>query len=480
MEHFFKGPGPAAAVICLAAVLPGCGSERRGQAGAATPRPIVLLTIDTLRADHLGSYGYHRPTSPNLDALAAESLVFTRAVSTWPSTSPSFCSLFTSTYVHTNGLKRRTKGFVLPAEMETIAEILSGRGYQTGAVVGNAALSVASGFSQGFDLYVEAWVNDEGLSTRESVRANRITDRALEVLDSLDLDGLYFLWIHYLDPHQPYIPPEPYESQFDAMLPPEDQLTRCGCDPLTTAIGGHVEEQGACSFEGIIARYDGEIAYVDAELGRLLEALRDRGVMDRAVVAFTSDHGEQLAYRGGFFGHSRSVRQAEVHVPLMVRVPGAPTRGSQLKAPVDLTALAPSLLSLVGLPHGKLMQGEDLSPIILGDEAAALPLYAYSEAGRKRNYMRAMFTEHWKIIHVPDRSERRFMGGQKRYLYDLDADPQEEHNLASQRPEVVESLLPKLGEWRASKLGFDLTVVAEEVEQLPETEEQLRALGYLN
>ncbi len=462
-------------VLAAALALGACG----GRAGAPRERgrPIVLITIDTLRPDHLGAYGYRRDTSPRIDALARRSVVFRNVVSQWPATSPSMASLFTSSYVHASRVVRRTRGFVLPDEAETLAEVLAAHGYQTAAVSANGALSPDYNFHQGFARFLLPYRVHPELAVVESVRADHTTDLALEALRGLDTTRPFLLWVHYLDPHMSYGAPEPWRGRF--LDEPSDDQLLVSCSPLNW--GGREHRGGArrCPRSRLVARYDGEVAFVDHELGRLLDGLEQAGVLDRALTVLTADHGEALGEERGYFGHSRSVRQSEVRVPLLFHLAGGRGAGRVVEAPVDLVDLAPTVLALVGLERGAAMHGDDLSGLVAGDRPGEAPRYAFTEAGTSDNYMRAVVGERYKVIHVPDRRERRIMAGTPIEVYDLVTDPLETRNLWPERQDVVDQYLPVLDAWRAEGARPDGAPAPEEGEGTPETIEQLRSLGYL-
>lgn len=458
----------------LALVATACAPTPRVPESPGTGRPIVLLTVDTLRADHLGAYGYDRDTSPHLDRLARRSLLFERAVAQWPSTSPSMASLFTSTYVHRNGMARQTRGFVLRDDLPPLAEVLEAAGYQTAAVVANGALGRDFDFDQGFDEYLEVWREFASLPAEESVRADRTTGLALGLLDRIDLESPYFLWVHYIDPHQSYDAPPPFADGFTARPDRDDADREVECAALARGTAGEPRASSRCSVGEIVNEYDAEIAYVDNQIGRLLDALEARGAREDALVLFTADHGEALGEDEGYFGHSRSVRQTEIHVPLLLSVPGSPRLGRRVSEPVDLVDIAPTLLGLVGLLPVASMAGDDLSDFVMGRDDH-LPLYAFSEAGRSS---RALLTGRFKLVHAPQEAERRFIGGAQVALFDLVADPYETVNVADRNPQLVAALGPILETWRAT--GTAPTIDEGPVRVRPDTLKQLEALGYLD
>jgi arylsulfatase A-like enzyme len=361
---------------CLAAVLTGCGQAGRRQpapAAAVPPLPapsnILLLTIDTVRADHLSSYGYRRRTSPVIDRLAAEGVRFDQSAVQWPKTTPSFASMFTSTYSKDNDIVRKV-GIAVPCGFEMLAKALKRRGYATRAVVSNGALASEFNFDQGFDTYLETWKlpPHAGLDPNH---AEAVTRLAVGLLDGLARDQgarrPWFLWVHYIDPHFPYAPPGRWRDLFQgdrffdgsvkvpvATDRPKMQMGGIGRDEV---LDGHDD------LAFYVARYDAAIAYADAEIGELLGEMRRRGLLAHTLTVFTSDHGESLGEHGYYFDHGRFAFQTCLRVPLIFHYPGvlAPRVDAR---PVELLDLAPTVLEAAGaeLPGGAWKQGRSLTP----------------------------------------------------------------------------------------------------------------------
>jgi arylsulfatase A-like enzyme len=471
----------AAALAALA-----CGGPR------LPARPsILLLTVDTLRADHLSSYGYARTTSPVLDRLAAEGIRFELAQTQWPKTGPAFSSMLTATYPKDNGIVREI-GEPLPCSRRLLAEELRALGYQTRAVVANGAVGREFFYDQGFEEFVEAWKGAEGEAAIEvATRAGHVTDLALEVLEGLDPSRPVFLWVHYLDPHMPYTPPEDARDRFqgDGAFPPGPKVLvdRSKHRRVSGGIGRSQVIGGSDELDFYVARYDAEIAYADREIGRLLDGLRERGLYDRMLTVFTADHGEALGDHDYFFDHGMLPFQDCMRVPLAVRWPGVVRPGVDPHA-IELIDLAPTLLEAAGkeLDGGGWAQGQTLIPCLLG-RASAEGALAFSEAGQatKRRWMKAVTDGRFKLIWVPTQQEQRRVAGVgvDFALYDLRADPGELRNVAAEHPEVVERLSRQLWTWfEASPFAVDTDTETAECtsrEASPETTEQLRALGYL-
>jgi arylsulfatase len=422
----------------------------------------VLITCDTLRADHLGFLGCPRGTSPNLDALARDALVFEAAWSTAPLTGPALSALLTGRPPEELGLEDNRN--VLAAEALTLAERLADAGFDTAAIVSNWVLRARpelpdAGVRQGFAHF------DDRMESREASRpdlkerlAPATTDAALAWLDARERDAPFFLWVHYQDPHGPYTAP--------ALL-----VDACGIDASEPALAVGTDQRG----QGVLpayqvvdderrpaayrARYDAEIRFFDRELGRLVDGLRARGILERALVAFTADHGESLGERGWYFSHGQHLHQELVRVPLVVRPPGgagADGEPRRVTAPASHLDLYPTVLAFLGLDPGR-VHGTDLLAGMLPDERV-LPQYL-------RGTWSATGARHRLVV---ERGARR--------LYDLDADPEESLDIAGEHPEVVRALVAAHREFvRAPGLP---PLAAARPELDAEAERALDALGY--
>ncbi len=446
------------------------------------PRPrlnVLLITIDTLRADHLGAYGYSRPTSPHMDQLAREGVLFWRAVSQWPKTSPSFASMMSSTYGHTNGLIRTT-GQRMPDRFFMLAELLKAGRYETHAAVANVNLARVFNFDQGFDVYHEIWKEDE--SADERSRTERVTRQGLEALErAFRRRRPFFLWLHYLDPHARYEPPEPYDEmfvgdeRFDAARRATLQTKKrrdLGGIPLPAALGR--EDR----IDYYVAQYDAEIRFVDEQVGILLRSLEGLGLDGETLVVLTADHGESLGNHNYFFEHGRFPYDDCVRVPLMLRGPGTGAPGRVVRSPVGLIDVAPTILDLAGLARNREAEGRSLRRLLAGDRGASEHWsYAFSESGYSRDYQRSITTERYKLVYVPDREDQRMMTGRELELYDLQKDPGETRNLIDERPEIAGPLERQLRRWIAESGATAHAPGAVHIDR--QTEAQLRSLGYL-
>jgi arylsulfatase A-like enzyme len=480
--------------LALAVLLAGCAPRERPAAEAAAPAAgrspdILLLTIDTLRADHLSAWGYERATSPHLDRLAAEGVRFARAQAQWPKTAPSFASLFTATYSKDNGVVRRV-GMPISCRLRLLAEEMRALGYQTHAVVANGALSTEYFFDQGFDTYLEAW-KEASPDALEPTGARRITDLALARVDRLEPERPVFLWIHYIDPHAPYRPGSQYRDFFqgDAHFRAGEKVAvdRRARRRFTGAIGRSQVVDGSTDRAFYVARYDAEIRYVDAEIGRLISGLERRGRWQRTLTVMTSDHGESLGEHRYYFGHGMLAYQTCLHVPLVVRYPGVLTPRVDAD-PVELLHVAPTLLEMAGaaLPDSRWGQGRSLLARMRGLESGAGGL-AFSEAGYASEgmWLRSVFDGRFKLVFAPSPKDQRRMGrqGSLYTLFDLAQDPGELQDVGAARPVELDRLRSALAEWGAApRFRFPQQDPAEcgggrEIDG--RTEAQLRSLGYL-
>ena len=352
------GAAVTAAVLVGAAL---AAATCRRAIPVATRPSVVLVTLDTERADHTSTYGYWLPTTPRLDAIAAQGTVFTNAYTATPSTAPSHASLFTSHYPSEHGVLRN--GDVLDAP--TLTEILAHAGYATAAFVSAYPLARKFGYARGFAAYDDAftpgkasivmseWEGQHVDSPAFDRRADATTARALSWLSAAPRDRPLFLWVHYYDPHQPYDPPAPFRDAFQP------------------AAGS-----GRSPFERDVVAYDGEIRFADEALGRLIQAVDEVVGADRTIVVVASDHGEGLMQHG-WMGHGAHLYEELVRAILLVRVPGV-DGGRRCAAPVEMIDVAPTILALMGLPttgvdgrvlHEALADGPDEEQIAMDTRA---------------------------------------------------------------------------------------------------------------
>lgn len=450
---------------------------------------ILLVTMDTLRADHLSAWGYTRPTSPTIDALAAEGVRFDQAWAQWPKTGPSFASLFTSTYPKDNRIVRRV-GKPLPAGFLMLAETLQRRGYSTHAVVSNGAVGSDYYFDQGFDTYVETWKlplpGDGTANTAEAV--NR---EVRKILDGLHAAQPYFLWVHYIDPHFPYEPPWEFLQPFleDDVYEPLEQIH--------VAENAHRRQMGGIGLGQLlddrrdlgyyVAAYDAEIAYADHQLGLLLDEMKSRGLMEHTLTVFTSDHGESLGEHRYFFDHGRFGFETCLHVPLVFHYPGH-LEPRVDPDPVELLDVTPTIMQFAGIsvPGGEWMQGRSLMPRLAG-EAGEVDRFVHAEAGYATlgRWQKIVRNRTHKLLFVPYSVPQRHVAGRRQpfALYDLVNDPGETENLVASEPEIFQQLKDEMWAWWVPE-SFDVMAdvgdIRDDKEVSEETLENLRALGYID
>lgn len=304
-----------------------------------TDGPIVLIVVDTLRADHLSCYGYPRPTSPAMCALAEDGVRFERAYTTRSLTTPAIASMLTGLYPHRHGVKQLY--YVLPPASATLAEHLRAAGWATGGFVSSfVMMRDFSGFDQGFDVY------DDDIRTPEldeNYERDGVTTMARAV-DWLRANGpRAFLFVHVIEPHGPYRPPSPYLERF----------ARSGTSPAPAEMPDYQRLPELRTVDEYLGRYDGEIAAGDAVLASLFAELRELGWYAPATIVLVADHGESLGEEGQWFRHGGSVGDAEAHVPLIVKFPsgmrGVPTPGSAVSVPVSVIDIFPTILRAAGV-----------------------------------------------------------------------------------------------------------------------------------
>ena len=415
-------------------------------AGYGGARGVVMISIDTLRPDHVGAYGYGRPTTPRLDALAREGLLAEDAVSTSSWTLPAHLSLLTSLDPGAHGGVDMEHGF--NGRVPTLAEALRGAGYATHAVTSHLYVSGVYGLDRGFD----------HLDFHQDRKATDVADRAMDVLDRVG-DRPFFLFLHFYDPHWHYDPPATTRTLFER--------------PYTGDVTGLWQDFSKrarvtpADVQHLLDLYDGEIRYVDDEVGRVLDHLRARGLDRSTLVVVTSDHGEEFQEHGSW-EHQKTLYEEVVRVPLIVSGPGVTLRREA--AQVSLLDVAPTVLAWAGLPAWPHAQGRSL----LGPAGAR---EAYGETDHTADGTYKLFLRgaqgRWKTIVSLSRTDRRVRGVE---WYDLSADPSEKRN-TSPPPDVAEALQRRaVGRWQAARARSS---AGPAVSLTPEQRDRLRALGYV-
>lgn len=394
---------------------------------------VLLITVDTIRADHLGCYGDQHIETPVLDGLARDGVVFDRAISQVPLTWPSHAAILTGTYPFQNGVQDFT-GQPLSPKFRSVAQAFQQHGYATAAVVSSFVLDRSWGLARGFGFYDDVFSPEAFQKKELGLVERRAEESATRALDWLKKSRTrpFFLWLHLYDPHSPYDPPEPYRTQY------RDHP------------------------------YDGEIAYADHQLGRLITWLKQNGVYDRTAIVFLSDHGESLGQHGedehGFF-----VYDSTTHIPLIVKPPaGSGIRAGRVARPVETVAVAPALLRMAGMSD--VIEKQFHSQGLFGTKAEQEDV-AYSETF----YPFSSFG--WSPLHALETSRYHYIDAPIPELYDLVADPAENNNLASQQSATVAVLKQKLQ--RLCSQSPYQPAQGDSPPLSPAAQEKLQALGYV-
>lgn len=431
-------------------------STRAERAPSAPPRAgvlpepptIVLITLDTVRREHMGCYGYFRETTPHIDAFARESLVFERALASMASTLPSHLTMLTGLYPHQHGMGSNMRGASIPFKSGlgrlSAAEVLGRKGYRTAAFVSARPLAPSTGIDAGFETF----------SCHESsLRAGTRNEEVLAWLDEqAGKPGPFFLWVHYFDPHEPNDPLPPYDTLFATDPEQEEWIRSRRLDyrrlseklqtsgnvqrnfiPIAGAAakkkpgkGGHVEtdaEVTPAAIADLMNRYDGELRYTDDRIGELLEALRRHHRYDDSILVLAGDHGQSLG-ENGWFGHG-TVTDVNTFVPFVIRLPGGMVAPGRISALVSLADLMPTVLARFELPGSELLreqfEGEDvLTGHFLRDSALTTrssDIRVENDPGQQY----ALLAGPWKFIYRPEGAEE---------LYDLTAGGEFEDVLA--------------------------------------------------
>jgi choline-sulfatase len=426
-----------------------------GDPSPQRPRDVLLITIDTARADRFSYLARGGPGTPHVDRLAFEGVGFTQAISPAPLTLPAHASLMTGRQPPTHTV-RDNGAYRLPEAEVTLAELLSSAGFETAAFIGAEVLDARYGLGQGFVTYDDE-MTDPGDSTflyYPERTAEQVVAAAIRWLEHQG-ERPIFAWVHLFDPHAPYVPPEPERSAHDRA-------------------------------------YDGEIAYVDRMIGRLVDAWDEERSLDRTLVVVTADHGESLGEHGEST-HGVLVHDATLRIPLVMRGPGVPAV-APIDAPVALVDVLPTLLELVGLSTPEEVQGRDLGPLLRGETVAWSPIAGYAEslyAGLHHGCapLTTLREERWKFVR-----------GASHELYDLAADPEESRDVVTAQPidaerlaTALEELTAELAAGPAQRLALDeasrraleslgyvwSTTVGDSSEPLRDPREALRSLSLM-
>jgi len=437
---------------------------------------VILISVDTLRADHLGCYGYKRETSPNIDALADDSVLFSNVYASSPWTLPSHVSMLTSLHGFHHQVYQDDER--MDPVILTLADLLRKNHFFCTAFTGGGFVSSVYGFSKGFDMYQEG----EGGVHRRDAAAHSF-ELVAEWLDTRSQDKNFFLFVHTYQPHDPYVCPEPYKDMFLAEDAEWRHINLMGHLGGRTNLFKPLPDK---ELQNIVGLYDGEVRYTDEALvGPFIRKLKQLGLYDRTLIVFTSDHGEEF-YDHKSWGHGHQLYDESLRVPLLVKFPGSRFRGTKISTIVSLVDVMPTILETLQVDVSELsFDGKSLFPIIEGKE-------------NEDRYFWADIGDNVLNSHVPqkrstNRGAEKFILN-KRYLeedlsffgypppatgpvelYDLENDPREEHNIADDRVELVNKLILSIEAIysQAKKRRPRKTEIDEDLK------EQLRALGYI-
>lgn len=448
---------------------------------SSTQRNVILIVADAMRADRLGCYGFGRPTSPNIDRLAAGGMRFTDAGTVVPSTLASFATLFTSNYPKEHGAFRN--GFPVFESFPTLAESFRDADYETAAFVSSFCLVSAFGADRGFDHYDEEMKDSTILPDNKLVRsAGDVTEAFLRWHDNRRSDRPFFAMVHYFDPHFPYRPPERFASAFvrSGRATPEGTMQEIVKAAGDLFKGGGMPNELALGLHDL---YCAEIAYMDEQIGRIVELFREEGADGgETLIIFTADHGETFWEHAEYFSHGHTVYQTAVNVPLIFNCPGLVPAGTSCDEPVSNIDLGPTLLNLGGIEVPREFTGVPFDARVTGRAAddGGVPLrllfaegtkpYQVEKDAPRPNFFKAKSVRRgpWKYIAVPymERSE----------LYNVADDPGEMRDLAGREEHAaIEAALRR--EVRRWAEDFDRNVERDRTLD-PEVQRKLQELGY--
>lgn len=391
---------------------------------------VLLITLDTTRADRIGCYGYEKAKTPNLDTLASGGVQFSNTYCQVPLTCPSHCSILTGTYpiyhrVHNNGT------YYLSPDLLTVAEILKGRGFKTAAFVSSFTVDSRFGLDQGFDFYDDKFTEEEVF---KALKSERRADKVFTSFSSWLSENhtqKFFCWAHFFDPHLPYDPPSPFKEEF------------------------------------LESPYDGEIAYMDYYVGKTIEKLREKNILNRTLIILVGDHGEAIGEKE-VAGHGVFLYDVTMRVPLIFYAENNLPKGRVVNSRVRLIDLMPSILDILDIPANKEIQGISLLPYIERKEKDDLSSYVETYYPRE-NYgwseLIGLIDGDWKYIKAP-----------KEELYNLKTDPREEENVINGERKVTSDKRDKL---KNMIQNFSSGAEAEKKEMTAEEKERLRSLGYI-
>ena len=418
---------------------------------------IVLITVDTLRASHLPICGYEKDTSPEMRKLAREGILFVRSSAPSPSTGPSIASLMTSKYPSFHGMLSNIVYF--PQENLTLAEIFKEHDYLTAAFVGNYMLRSKIGLNKGFQIYDDSCPEQEKVRHHPERIASTLTKAAGEWLEK-NREKKFFLWLHYQDPHGPYTPPVPYDKKFDRKsygAVKEASLLKTWDNTGWGGIPWYQGLNGERDVRFYLSQYDGEIAFVDDQIGKMLDIVKRLDLEKKTIIVLTADHGEAMDNdHGYYFSHEHGLTEDQIRVPLILKDPGGP-QAKQVQREVCLVDIMPTLLDMLGLPKPKDIQGQNLF----------------------ENKEEMIFGEHQGLDYSVRLGRYKLINqaGEKLF-YDLETDQDESRNLSNQKTRIGRELDALLTTYM--KKAKQAKIHKTPYKPTPEEIRKLRSLGYIN
>lgn len=447
---------------------------------------VILISIDTLRSDRLSCYGYKYKTSPHIDKLAEEGVLFENIYAQSPWTLPSHMSILTSLYPSVHGVQ--TTDDRLSGDFITLAEVLRNNGYYTAAYVDCGFVSAKYGFNQGFDIYDDydysagriKGINKKAISFIEKFCATRKSPQSK-----------FFLLYHVFDVHGPYKPPESYRSLFYDGTDPYDRDNH-SMDLIKQMSQHKYQEFGDITdINYVRALYDSGVRYVDDQLKDLFKRLKDLGIYDETLIVFTSDHGESLFEHEMMVGHGLSSWNTVIKVPLIVKFPYGKYRGRRVNCLTESIDIFPTVLDFLGIKNSIPIQGKSLMKSIR--DRSTVRKFAYGSSSNPGG-SRFVVSKRWKYIEAmkynPDEMIGFMRNGKLDYLYisehlyDMEADPQEMNNLARRQEEEIKMMVEKLKEFELSNEEFRQRYYSSvkgdiKIDMDEKLKEDLKALGYL-
>lgn len=433
---------------------------------------VVLISIDTLRPDHLGCYGYSWETSPTIDRLAEEGVLFENAFSSTTWTLPAHLALLTSLPDLVHGVM--TEAFLLDQDRITLAEILKEQGYSTYGIFTGPLLLPRWGFGQGFDNYVDATLYDKSLDGPQMMNASerdRTTPEAMKNVELLlDKNGEkpFFLFLHLFDCHPDFVPPAPYDTMFD----PDYTGNIHGVDIMNNPDIQRDMDPG--DLNHLLALYDGEIRFVDeVGIAGLLGILKERGILEKTLIVITADHGEEF-FEHGVFGHRQNLYDTTLQIPLIIWCPERIPAGMRIKNQVRIIDIMPTILDLLAAPQSPEGLGQSLIPLMNDQDGLKKERPLFAVLKDYKRYQEALRTEKYKMIRDYMREERMYI--------DLEEDPEEVRPSTDQNLPEFQEGMNRFFFIRLNLTSYSKTLPWNKItapKMDPELIERLKSLGYI-